>query len=161
MTRLSDFDSGAYAEVEEWNYVHLQALRMGVRERIGEFAAERSSYELWREADPPRLVHNFVTEILGKTTGPREYAASKSATALVVGFASWWDMFKATYRGRWWMRWRKWTINYIERTATATATVRVEADLGVLFPGAQVPPGWCPDYLGEPSPVVLSVQVLR
>lgn len=27
-------------------------------------------------------------------------------------FATWWDHFKATYRQRWWMRWRRWAVHY-------------------------------------------------
>lgn len=145
------------AESAAWNQIHLDALRFGMSERLGEFAMSRASYELRRQLDPPVLVHRFATEILGKATGPRTYEQSESATALTVGFATWWDMWKATHRGRWWMRWRRWHINYVERTETATATVRVEADVAVLFPEADQPPVF-PAWLGRAYPVVLHAE---
>jgi hypothetical protein len=55
-------------------------------------------------------------------------------------FATWWDHWKATYRGRWWMRWRRWTVNYNIEARTLTA--RAEADLSRYwaYPQANVTP---------------------
>jgi hypothetical protein len=149
------FDEGR-AQSAAWRQAYLTVLRSTFTERLGGFAAARVGYELWRELDPPQLAHRVTTEMLGKATGPRTYEASESATALVVGFATWRDMFKATYRGRWWMRWRRWKINYIERTETKQATVRVQAELAVLFPHAQDLPEW----LGGGYPVILQADRL-
>lgn len=33
-------------------------------------------------------------------------------TVPAARFATWWDHFKATHRGRWWMRWRHWPVHY-------------------------------------------------
>jgi hypothetical protein len=151
------FDMGGTVGSSQWKQVVLTAMRFGLRERVGEFAMRRAHYETYRVMDPPSLVHSFATEVLGKATGPQHYQASESATALVVGFATWRDMFKATYRGRWWMRWWRWHINYIERSETKTATVRVEAELGLFFPHAQEPPVF-PGWLGLAYPVVLRAE---
>lgn len=133
----------------------LTALQMGLSYAVGEFAASRARYGMYRELDPPRLVHRFTTEVLARCTGPQVYERSATATAQVVGFASWWDMWKATYCGRWWMRWRRWPVRYIERSDTATATVRVEADLAVLFPHAQA----LPEAMGRAYAVVLNPKI--
>lgn len=153
--RYDERDFGALPsdsrEVATWQPVYLEALRIELRERLGEFAQMRAGYELRRELDPDSLTHRLTTQVLARVTGPRIYTASEQATATAVGFATWWDMCKATYRGRWWMRWRRWNIRYVQRSETKTATVRVEAELAVLFPHAAD----LPDRLGNAYPVIL------
>jgi hypothetical protein len=145
------------SEAADWTRIYLDALRLDMRERVGEFAASRSRYELWHEHDPPMRTHWFTTEVLAKTTGPRTYEAHESATAMMVGFASWFDHFKATYRGRWWMRWRRWRIHYRQRSETKTATVRVEAELALFFPHAAALPIF-PEWLGQGYAVILRTE---
>jgi hypothetical protein len=130
--------------------VYLEAMQFGVRHRIGEFALSRMRYEIYPEVDPSGMVHHLTTEILAKSTGPRVYTDRQTASVELVRFASWRDHFKATYRGRWWMRWRSWNIRYTFRTDSATAEVKVEATIAVVFPHA----GGLPEYLGRAYPVV-------
>jgi hypothetical protein len=134
----------------ELQQLQLEVLRVGMTERLGHFAAQRLGYEAYREFDPPALAHRVTTEILARTTGPRVYADRRSASVELVRFASWWDHFKAAYRRRWWMRWRRWQIHYTMREATAVAEIKVEATIAAVFPHAQN----LPDVLGRAYPVV-------
>jgi hypothetical protein len=130
--------------------LHLNVVRAEVTELLGYFAASRMCYEPIRIYDPPAMAHRLSTELLAKTTGPQVYTDRRSASVQLVRFASWWDHFKATYRRRWWMRWRHWKIHYTLREATAVAEVRVEATIAAVFPHAQN----VPDVLGQPYAVV-------
>jgi hypothetical protein len=143
------------ADIERRRIVYLQALQLGFRERVGEFALSRLRYELWREYDPAAWSHRVVTEVLSRCSGPREYSDSRTASVDLVRFASWWDHFKATYRRRWWMRWRGWRVNYTLRTATATAQIRIRATATEFFPHAQDLPEW----LGPAYPVIAAEEM--
>lgn len=129
---------------------YLEAMRIEVSRIIGDFAASRMSYRLARIYDPAGMAHHLATEILARATGPRIYTDRRSASVELVRFASWWDHFKATYRRRWWMRWRRWEVRYTLREATAVAEVKVEANIAVLFPHAED----LPARLGPAYPVV-------
>lgn len=139
---------GAHPAPEQ---AYLEAMRVSVTELLGEFAASRMDYRLRRAYAPPALAHRLAVDVLARCTGPRRYTDSRSASVELVRFASWWDHFKATYRRRWWMRWRRWRVQYTLREATAVATVTVEADIAAVFPHA----GVLPPALGEAYPVVL------
>lgn len=130
--------------------VYLEAMRFGVTEQLSDFAASRMDYQLLRQFDPPGLAHRLSVEILTRATSPRVYTDRRSASIQLVRFASWWDHYKATYRRRWWMSWRRWQINYTVREAVAVAEVKVEATMAAVFPHAEDPP----DRLGAAYPVV-------
>lgn len=131
-------------------HVYLDAVQVGVRRRLGDFAASRMRLDVYREVDPPALAFQLSTDLLAKTTGPQVYTDHRSASVQLVRFASWWDHFKAAYRRRWWMRWRHWEIRYTVREATAVAEVKVEATIAAVFPHAAD----IPDFLGRPYPLV-------
>jgi hypothetical protein len=134
----------------QYQRLDLDALSYGVKFRLGGFAAARLNYRVRRDPVLHDLVYELNTQILGRK-GPRKvYEQSCSATAGVVRFASWWDHFKATYRRRWWMRWRRWEVHYFWREETAVATARVVASIGVIFPHARN----LPEQLGEPYSVI-------
>jgi len=130
--------------------IYLEAMRIGISERLGNFALSRMRYELHREFDPMGIAHHLSAEILRCATEPAIYRDRTTATAAVVRFATWWDHFKAVYRRRWWMRWRHWEVSYWWAEETAVAEVVVQATLEALFPHA----GDLPDGLGPAYPVV-------
>jgi hypothetical protein len=135
--------------------IYLEAMRISVSERLGDFALSRMRYELHREFDPLGIAHRLSTEILRYSTEPTIHRDRTTATAAVVRFATWWDHFKAVYRRRWWMRWYRWEIHYWWAEETAVAEVTVRATREALFPHA----GGMPDWLGPPYPVIRGERV--
>lgn len=141
-----------------WTQIQLEQLKVAVAHRLGPYAAQRLRYEVRDQvADPEDLVQELSTYVLGKSTGARTYEQSRTATASVVRFGSWWDHFKAAHRRRWWMRWRHWRVHYYWREETVVATVKVDADVAVVFPHAQD----LPESLGAGYPLILWAQPRR
>lgn len=66
--------------------------------------------------------------------------------------ATWWDHFKATHRGRWWMRWRAWTINYTTVAVPYRHPVTVTVRDHWSFPDARI----YPRALGAPVMITLT-----
>lgn len=105
---------------------------------------------------PPKLLTHYVREstpqlIKGETPVRR--------------FATWRDHFKATHQGRWWMRWRRWRIRYIEvavpfahtHVFDCRHTVEVAVRDHWSFPEARI--AVYPEELG--GPVMVSITESR
>lgn len=124
----------------------LHELKMSMMLEVGSFAAQRFSILHHIERGQVEL----MTMILADHLGEEEIVESRREHVEFVGFASWWDHWKATYRGRWWMRWRTWEVNYKVEERDVVATVRVNMTKYWAFPKANIP---APEF-GNPVPVI-------
>lgn len=124
---------------------------VGVAERLRlTYLVEDMTYELstqlLAERLPPQYIHHTVRE---------QQTVTGSGTVSDLHFATWFDHFKATYAGRWWMRWRMWTVRErqvvvpyaYQHELTCTHRVRISVQDFWTYPRDRV--GVPPD-LGAP-----------
>lgn len=124
----------------------MDMLRVAVRTdplvRLGYFSASQMEIS--------KILHDdmiqFATNLLADNLGEEKAIANSRQTEEFVGFATWWDHFKATYRGRWWMSWRKWRINYKIDELTVLGQIEVDLKRYWAYPKAEITP---PEF-GEP-----------
>ncbi len=127
----------------EWR--EMEELRIGMRTMdppLGYYASART--ELVRHIE--QMAWELRVHVLSERLDEIRVADSRTEDHECIRFATWFDHWKATYRGRWWMRWRRWTVRYnIEHHPI---TVRVAADLTRYwtYPEASITP---PEF-GEP-----------
>lgn len=142
--------------VERIRELILESLPVGLTTGLdfGPYSRERLRMEIHSRLDPHMLALTLSTELLAMVKRDEIQEHHEDVIVVTAAFATWWDHFKATYRGRWWMRWRRWTIRYTESEQVHRVTVRVRADLAAIFPEASVenPRG------GRTWPVVLGIR---
>lgn len=137
---------------QEYEYRYLEAMRVGIRadplagRYVGRYSSE--AMELRRIFDPMLL--ELRTFLLTDKLGDKEIREERTVDHECVRFATWWDHWKATYRGRWWMRWRRWTVRYNIEHHPLTARVSVDMSRYWTFPEADV----YPDSLGAAVPYI-------
>jgi hypothetical protein len=102
----------------------------------------------------PMLVE-LRTYLLSDKLAEERIHESRTEDHECVRFATWWDHWKATYRGRWWMRWRKWTVRYNIEHHPLTAKVVVDMTRYWTFPGADI----YPSELGGPVPFIKNQRI--
>ncbi|MFI7608518.1 hypothetical protein ACIBTV_25660 [Micromonospora sp. NPDC049366] len=127
--------------------VYLEELRYGLRQDLGSYAAQR--LELREVLD--QMAVELTTSVLADklpTEQVRQYRRERIETAR---FATWWDHFKATYRERWWMRWRRWRVAQLVDEHLLEAVAVVDLQRYWAFPRAAVPA----PQLGEPVRVMV------
>lgn len=133
------------SEDSQFHWHVMETLKAGVRQYdrpVGSYASDRM--ELVRHLE--HMCWELRTYILADQLGEERVTRTHRETAEFVGFATWWDHFKATYRGRWWMSWRRWQINYKVSEKHVDGRVDVDMTKYWAFPQANVP---VPE-LGEP-----------
>jgi hypothetical protein len=149
---------------------HLDTFRLGVAQRITAEATRRLAP---RTGDPEqvqpepyatavraavtadhvgeRLTARLTAHILAETLPPQHVTHvwrgthEFTLTTTVPRHASWWDMFKDTYRSRWWMRTlvRRRPVRYIDQPVsqrhTRRCTHNVTVDVGAAWTYPQAP----------------------
>ncbi len=106
--------------------VLLERVRATVRADLGPAVAD--TVRLVKILD--LMVHELSVDVLSDRLPPAEihHTVRAKQTVTVDGtvtydrFATWWDHYKATYRGRWWMRWRRWNVRTVKEAHPYTVT---------------------------------------
>jgi len=101
---------------------------------VGEYLVNSSTLEVDRFLD--RIALEFRYEVLAERMPPAEVRHPVVLVEDDPRHATWWDMFKATYRGRWWMRWRAWEVAYTSTPVTVRRDVVVNIQGHFTFPQA-------------------------
>ncbi len=132
--------------------LRLDPLIAQIRHRL-----DRGTY-LSQQAQLSYCVEDLTVElksyVLAHQLPPETIADVITGTVQDQRFATWWDHFKATHRGRCWMRWRRqWIINYqtVEVPYRHTAQVTVRGHW--TFPQARLA---YPRELGEPVYIAIT-----
>lgn len=106
----------------------LERLKVGTDQRItAEMLTMMSSAQWSAEQDYLRdqMVIRLRAHVLAEQLPPQTMQHRIRWEIEDERFASWWDMFKATYADRWWMRWRTWAVRYVPMPVERTVTVEV------------------------------------
>lgn len=121
--------------------ITLDSLRVGHKfferglDRLGAYAREHAQIQMIEEGWT-----ELATQVLADNLGQERISETVRGRVEVARFAGWWDHFKATYRGRWWMRWRRWQINYTISRQPAVARVDIDLTRYWTYPEADVLP---------------------
>ncbi len=127
----------------DWRTLH--AMRVGFKQdpmfalhgrRVGGYSADQM--ELSRIIEPMML--ELATYLLTEKLGEKRIVERRVVDHECLRFASWWDHWKATYRGRWWMRWRRWEVRYNIEHQPIEARVEVDMTKYWTFPEADIVP---------------------
>lgn len=132
----------------------MEELKVGMRfsePPIGSYSAQRA--ELYYRFE--EMSYELRTYMLADHLGDKRVTETRTEEHECIRFASWWDHFKATYRGRWWMSWRRWDVGYNIEHHPLTATAVVDLTRYWVFPRADVP---VPE-LGDPVRFMQSSKV--
>ena len=100
------------------------------------------------------LTIQLKSQVLAHQLPPETYRQVVEGTAEDHRFATWWDHFKATYRSRWWMRWRTWPIYYTRVQVPYRHTAEVVVRGHWSFPDARI--AAYPEELGAPVYVAIT-----
>lgn len=135
--------------------IQLDPLIVQVREGLG-----RGTY-LSETAQLRYLVDTLTVElrahVLAHQLPPETVVAVVSGDTEAKRFATWWDHFKATYRARWWMLWRRWDINYTTVKVPYEHLTNVTVRGAWTFPEARI----YPPELGAPVYVTITEPMHR
>lgn len=93
------------------------------------------------------MVLQLTAKVLAQQLPPQAMQHLVRATVDDPRHATWWEHYKATYQQRWWMRWRTWTIRYVDTPVTVQRLITVTVRDHWTFPEASIVP---PDKLGRP-----------
>ncbi|TDB88314.1 hypothetical protein E1091_15315 [Micromonospora fluostatini] len=117
-----------------WTQVWLEELRSAIRVEVGPYAADRLTLRKQFEW----AGYELSTSVLADRLSTEHVERNRSVTVTTVRFTTWWDHFKAAYRGRWWMRWRYWPVRQTVAEQTVTVTVAINLERFWTFPRAPV-----------------------
>lgn len=128
--------------------VMLDEMRYAYRQYpdLGEFS--RGRLDLRQMLDP--MLFELSTSVLSERLPTERVTRTHREQIETARFATWWDHWKATYRGRWWMRWRRWSVRQLVDVHEVEAVAAVDLDRHWTFPRAAIP---VPE-LGEPVRVI-------
>ena len=87
-----------------------------------------------------RMVLDLRAKVLAEQLPPQTITHTVRVEALDPRHATWWEFFKATYRQRWWMRWRDWTVRYVDTPVTVQRSVVVKVRDHWTYPRASIIP---------------------
>ena len=127
--------------------VVLDEVRRRISEDVGPYAAGRT--ELFEQIDAMRLT--LAMDVLAEKLPAEQVRKHRREVIHTARFATWWDHWKATYRGRWWMRWRRWSVRQLVDEHELEATAVVDLQRYWTYPRAALP---VPE-LGEAVKVML------
>ncbi|GAA3751839.1 hypothetical protein [Micromonospora maritima] len=113
---------------------------------LGEFS--RGRLDLRQLLDP--MMFELSTAVLSERLPTERVTRTRREQIETARFATWWDHFKATYRGRWWMRWRRWAVRQLVDTHEIEAVAAVDLDRHWTFPRAAI----AAPELGDPVRVM-------
>lgn len=130
--------------------VALTQLKLATRQYLSrEMATLASTVQL--DAFVDDMIQNMVFElrarVLAEQLPPQKISHRIRVTTDDPRFATWWDAFKATYRERWWMRWRTWKVEHVMTPVTVARTVEVDVQNHWTYPRAAIQ---LPESLGRP-----------
>jgi hypothetical protein len=140
-----------FSEAPQRDFRILDAMRVGIRmdpmyalhgRRVGSYSAREM--ELSRIIEPMML--DLSTYLLTEKLGEERIVEERVVDHECIRFASWYDHWKATYRGRWWMRWRRWEVRYNIEHHPIKARIEVDMTKHWTFPEADIVPA----ELGSP-----------
>lgn len=106
--------------------VHIERLRVGVRQRISRQVAESMRLETFQDMITNDLVAAMMAELLAERLPPEH--VDHTITFDAPRFATWREHFRATYRERWWGRLlRLRAPRYIDEPISHTVRVDVRS----------------------------------
>ncbi|MGC4886723.1 hypothetical protein [Micromonospora sp. DT227] len=129
----------------------LDEVRSQISEDLGPYAAGRT--ELVEQIDGMRMTLSM--SVLAEQLPTERVRGHRREVIQTARFATWWDHWKATYRGRWWMRWRRWSVRQLVDEHELEATAVVDLRRYWTYPRAAVPV----PQLGDPVKVMLHESV--
>lgn len=134
--------------------VALERLAYAVRQAIGAelVSAGIAAPEVILEREAHRLVVQLRGHVLAERLPPQQVTADYSGEVEVARYATWWDHYKATFRGRWRMSWRRWGIRYRWCRYPYRGVAKVAVRTYWTYPQARTP---LPEEFG--SPVMVAV----
>lgn len=142
---------GMFSESRQRDHRMLEAMRVGIRQdptfalhdrQVGSYSA--GEIMLSRVIEPMML--ELATYLLTEKLGEERIVEERVVDHECLRFATWWDHFKATYRTRWWMRWRRWEVCFNIEHRPIRARVEVDMTKHWTFPEANIVPA----ELGRP-----------
>jgi len=138
-------------------FFKLDPLIVQIRDRLdrGTYLSQQAQLSVCAD-DLTVQLRSFV---LAHQLPPETITQTISGTTQDGRHATWWDHFKATYRGRWWMRWRGWQINYRLVDVPYFHTVQVVVRGHWSFPDARL--ASYPPELGEPVYIAITEPLPR
>lgn len=148
LAHLVDGSAGGMSRAFEMSphQVLLHELRCAYRYDLGQFSMDRMDFR--QLLDP--MFAELSTTVLSEQLPTERVTQRRREEVETARFASWWDHWKATYRGRWWMRWRRWSVRQLVDTHEIEAVAAVHLDRFWTFPKAAVS---VPE-LGDPVRVI-------
>lgn len=134
------------------DFIKLDPLIVQIRHRLdpGTYLAQQA--QLFYTADT--MTAELRSFVLAHQLPPETITQVVDGTTPDHRHATWWDHFKATYRSRWWMRWRGWHINYHTVDVPYSSTVKVVVRGHWTFPDARL--NSYPPELGEPVYIAIT-----
>lgn len=138
-----------------YRQVALNQLKVATRRVLSaEFAfmADTAEFNVERDYLTDQIVMDMCARVLAEQLPPQtiDYAVRVETTD--PRFATWWDHYKATHRARWWMRWRSWSVAYVDTIVAIDRIVTVAVRDNWTYPRAAVR---MPDHFGAPVLVSL------
>lgn len=136
--------------------VALQQLKVACRRVLSAelpFVAGTARFDVsmmeWISRD---LMLDVQARVLAEQLPPQEITHHVRVWTTDPRHATWWDHFKATYRGRWWMGWHRWEIRYVDTPVWLDRRVTVAVRDHWTYPRATV---GLPPSLGSPVLVTM------
>ena len=126
-----------FDENQSFGFRTMRELKVAFRTyepRIGTYSSDR--LELVKLVEHMGL--ELRTAMLADWLGEERIIETRRENHECLRFATWWDHFKATYRGRWWMRWRRWAVAYNIENHPLTARAEIDMTRYWAFPQADI-----------------------
>lgn len=95
-----------------YNTIFLTKIKYAVHGTLGRHMIENMNLQVLEDHLIEELIYKLTTEAIAQQLPPQfvtEYSEHYFAMDLPV---NWWDHFKMDNEYKWFMRWRKWKINY-------------------------------------------------
>ncbi len=100
--------------------------------------ASTAQFNAHVEHEMQRMVLELRARVLAEQLPPQTIRHTVRVTVDDPRFATWWDAFKATYRERWWMRWRSWEIRHVKTPVAVERQVVVNVRDHWTYPRAAI-----------------------
>lgn len=136
------------------NRVTLELLQVAVKRRLGQDVGAAVVDTLELTAD--RMAVELKAAVLAEKLPPEQF--ERTAVVDFVHPDGWWQMFRETYRRRWWMRWSlgRWPVRKTKEHRRVTLTVSLARFR--TFPQSSI---GAPDLGGSVNVSVLEDRVMH
>ncbi len=119
----------------------LQRLRVAVQQRVSaEMATVASTAQFSAIVDDvvDAMVFRLQAQVLAEQLPPQTADHLVRVATTDPRYATWWDHFKDTHQNRWWMRWRSWSVRYVQKPVSVERVVTVNVRDNWTYPRAAI-----------------------